>query len=96
MKIAFYQDGVFAVMYEGIEDPSITGDELHFANNGLFKGLENAVLLKDEDEAPETFEEAQTMNQMSLYMVQKHDEVADLKARLEQAEMAIITLMDFM
>lgn len=83
-------------IYEGIEDPVITGDELQFANNGLFKGLENAVLLKDEDEAPMSYEEAQALNQMSLYTVGEKDEVEDLKARLEQAENAIITLMDFL
>lgn len=95
MKIAFYQEGKFTAMYEGIKDPSIMGDELHFADNGLFKGLENAVLLKDEDEAPVSFEEAQLLNQMTLYTTEKHNEVEDLKERLEQAEFAIITLMDF-
>jgi cell shape-determining protein MreC len=98
MKIAIYQNGTLATVLEGVNNPKLVGSELTFDQGSITGTDENHILLDDAAEAPETLEEAKTLNQMDrLSKVQTlEEENAELRSRLESAEMAIITLMDFL
>jgi hypothetical protein len=99
MKIAIYQEnGMLATVLEGIDNPKLVGSELTF-DKGSITGIdENHILLDDTAEAPETLEEASAINQMGhlTKVPTLEEENAELRLRLESAEMAIISLMDFM
>mgnify|MGYP003575844933 CR=1 FL=1 len=99
MKIAIYQnDGMLATVLEGVDNPKLVGSELIF-DKGSITGIdENHILLDDATIAPETVEEARAVNQMDQLnkVPTLEEENAELRLRLESAEMAIITLMDFL
>jgi hypothetical protein len=98
MKIAIYQNGTLATVLEGVNNPKLIGGELTF-DQGSITGIdENHILLDDAVEVPETSEEAVTLNQMGhlTKVTTLEEENAELRSRLESAEMAIITLMDFL
>jgi hypothetical protein len=99
MKIAIYQNnGMLATVLEDIDNPKLVGSELTF-DKGSITGIdENHILLDDAVEVPETLEEASAINQLSnlTKVPTLEEENAELRLRLESAEMAIISLMDFM
>lgn len=98
MKIAIYQSGMLATVLEGINNPKLIGDELTFDQGSILGIDENHILLDDETEVPETLEEATLLDQKGNLnkLLTLEEENAELRTRLESAEMAIITLMDFM
>jgi hypothetical protein len=99
MKIAVYSDsGLLLSVYENINNPKSVGTDIEF-DGGSFSGVtDKHVLISEDSEVPVTLEEAVSLDQKgNLNKVQTlAEENAELRSRLESAEMAIISLMDFM
>lgn len=98
MKIAIYNvDGLFATVYEGLENLKQIGDTFVF-DKGTFSGIdERHVLLDDADEIPATLEEAKLLDKLMSLTKQKtlQEENTELKQQVSTLEDTIIFLMDY-
>ena len=97
MKIAIYQnDGMLATVLEGVDNPKLVGSELIF-DKGSITGIdENHILLDDEAEAPETLEEANSLNQIGnlTKVLTPEEENNELKQQLAETNALLLDFME--
>jgi hypothetical protein len=100
LKLAIYQkDGGLSSVFEDIENPRINGQDLYSDKGSFFSINENHILLDNDVEVPDVLsDELLTLDKKASIpkFITVEEENADLKTRLDDAEMAIISLMDFM
>lgn len=99
MKVAIYKnDGTFSTLFEEINNPKLTENQLVFDYGSISGFDDNHILLDDEAEIPQTLAEALLLDQKANYTFEKVDEIANLKAQLqiskEENEMNALAIME--